>query len=124
MRARAVALSFVERREHFGRWRFPLVNLRDFVRTLGRIAIHEAAFATPHESEWRMFGERDAIHQPRRRRIRPQTALVVRPQKLDLAPHAVRVRHERRVRVTANDAMRQLVGRFRHASRWCTEDAG
>ena len=70
-----------------------------------------------------MLGEREAIGQVTRRRVRAKTTLVVVPQRLDLGSELVVLGDDVRFGVIADNASRELVRGMWHPSPECREGA-
>jgi hypothetical protein len=113
----------VQRPKHVGRRRFSGIDLRQLARALDRIAIDQPAFATSHESKWWMLGERETVNQMTWWRVRTETALVIRPECLDLGAEIVLFGDDVRVGVAADDTACRFVRRTRHEPQMCRDGA-
>jgi hypothetical protein len=70
-----------------------------------------------------MFGEREAVNQMTWWRVRTETALVIRPECLDLGAEIVLFGDDVRVGVAADDTACRFVRRTRHEPQMCRDGA-
>ena len=84
------------------------------MQPLDRIAVDEPALPAPHETQRRVLGERDPIHQMLGRGVGSQPSLMVLPQPLDFRAQIVLLGDDLCVCVGADSASARFVRESRH----------